>query len=147
MYPSAMLTYESKVVITARRDRIWSVIADVERWPDWTPTVSRIEPLDAPALSLGARFRILQPRLRPAIWTVTDVRATQGFVWETRFPGTRIAAEHWIYPSSGVGYDVLLRVSFSGLLGVALGTFTRRLTKSYLAQEATSLKQTIDTGA
>jgi len=147
MYPSAMLTYESKVVITAPRERIWGVIADVERWPDWTPTVTRIEPLDAPALSLGARFRVLQPRLRPAIWTVTDFRAAQGFVWETRFPGTRVAAEHWIYPSSGEGYDVSLRVSFSGLLGVALGTFTRRLTKSYLAQEATSLRQTIDNRA
>jgi hypothetical protein len=142
-----MLTYESKIAITAPRDRIWTVVADVVRWAEWTPTVTRVEPVDSATPSLGARFRVLQPRLRPAVWTITDFRPGQGFVWETRFPAARVAAEHWIYPASGEGYDVSLRVSFSGLFGVALGTFTRRLTRSYLAQEAESLKRRVETPA
>jgi len=139
-----MLTYESKVTIAAPRNLIWAVIADVERWFEWTPTVVRIEPLDSAPLILGARFRVLQPRLRPAVWTVTDFRPAQGFVWETRRPGTRVAAEHWIYAATGDGFDVSLRATFSGLFGVAIGTFMRGLTRSYLAQEAAALKQRVE---
>lgn len=140
-----MLAYESKTTIAASRDHIWDVIVDVGRWHEWTPTISRIEAIDAAPMGLGARFKVWQPKLRPAVWTVTDFRPAHGFTWESRFRGARIGAEHWIYPAERDGFDVSLRVRFGGILGVAIGTFSGRLTRSYLATEAAALKRRVET--
>ena len=37
-----MTHFSVTVDIPAPPDRVWAVIADVERWPEWTPTVTRI---------------------------------------------------------------------------------------------------------
>lgn len=140
-----MLAYESKVTIAAPRERIWAVVVDVARWQEWTPTVTRIDAIDSAPMGLGAKFRIFQPKLRPAVWTITDFRPSHGFTWESRFPGTRVAAEHWIYPAEGDGFDVSLRVRFGGIFGVAIGTFSGRLTRGYLATEAAALKRRVET--
>jgi len=34
------------VDIAAPPGGVWAVIADVERWPEWTPTVTRLQRLD-----------------------------------------------------------------------------------------------------
>ena len=31
-----------KFITTARPDAIWRILADVEQWPNWTPTVQEI---------------------------------------------------------------------------------------------------------
>jgi hypothetical protein len=142
-----MLTYESTVTITASRESIWAVIADVERWHEWTPTMTRVEPISSGPIGLGARFKVVQPKLRPAVWTVADFRPGYGFTWESRYPGTRIVAEHWIYPSEGPGYNVSLRVGFGGLFGAVIGKLKGALTKAYLSQEAESLKRRVETAA
>lgn len=37
-------------VTAARPDTVWQVLADVEHWHNWTPTIQQIEPLDAGGL-------------------------------------------------------------------------------------------------
>jgi len=142
-----MPAYESTVTIKGSRERIWTVIADVERWHEWTPTVTRIEAMGSGPMGLGARFRVLQPKLRPAVWTVTNFRPAQGFTWESRNPGTRVVAEHSIHAANGNEFKVLLRVTFLGLFGVVVGMLFGGLTESYLAQESVSLKRRVETPA
>lgn len=43
--------------IAAPSSRVWEVIADHERWPEWFPSVSRVEALD-PAEGVGGRRRV-----------------------------------------------------------------------------------------
>ena len=58
-----LLTYESNAVILASAERIWTLVADVTRWHEWTPTIASVEPLDSGLIQQGSRFRIVQPRL------------------------------------------------------------------------------------
>lgn len=58
-------------VTSARPDRVWQVIADVEHWRNWTPTVVEIKPLSNTGLSVGARYQVSQPKLRRAVYEVT----------------------------------------------------------------------------
>ena len=62
---------ETSISIAAPPERIWPALADVAAWPDWLPTVTRVEPLDGRELAPGRRYRIAQPRLQTAVWTVT----------------------------------------------------------------------------
>ena len=84
-------------------------------------------------------MRIDQPKLRPAVWTVTLWQPGQRFVWEAANPGVRVVAEHAIAPSAG-GCTVTLTVHFNGLLGSAMGALNRKLTCHYLELEANGLK-------
>ena len=43
---------------SATPERIWAILADVERWREWTPTVLSIEPLTAGGLRMGAKYRV-----------------------------------------------------------------------------------------
>ena len=74
-----------RVIINASPAAIWQVLADVERWPTWTPTVLEVEPLTSNGakngLKVGARYRVVQPKLRPAVYEVTECAPHQAFTW------------------------------------------------------------------
>jgi uncharacterized protein YndB with AHSA1/START domain len=135
-----MTDFSITVDIAAPPERVWSVMADVERWPDWTPTVTRIERLDQGPLAVGSRARIRQPKLPVAIWEVTELREGLGFSWVTRSPGVRVVARHGVEPV-GQGTRATLSVGFSGLLGGLVARFTRGLNLRYLALEAQGLRE------
>ena len=44
--------------IDASPEDIWRVLVDVERWPEWTPSITRLEKLDPGDLRVGQRVRI-----------------------------------------------------------------------------------------
>jgi uncharacterized membrane protein len=139
-----MITYESSTSIDAPAEAVWRVLSDVVQWPKWLPTVSRVEPLNGTSLRLGSRFVVHQPGLRPATWTVSEIDEPRRFAWVARSPGIRMVAEHDVTQDSSAISRVVLRFSFGGLLGGIVGRIFRNVTESYLAQEATSLKQRVE---
>ena len=139
-----MLSYEATAEINANRESIWRVLAAVDTWPAWLSTVSSVEPLDDQALRLGARYRIIQPKLRPARWIVTLLEPLYRFAWETRSPGLVIVGDHIIHESSPNSSTVVLRISFGGLLGRPVGRLTRNITEHYLTLEAAALKLKVE---
>ena len=128
------------VDIAAPPEGVWAVISDVERWSEWTPTVTRIERLDQGPLAVGSRARIRQPKLPPAVWRVSDLSEGQSFTWVSRSPGVSVIATHSVEPA-GQGARATLSIRFSGLLGPLVATCTRRLTERYLALEAQGLRE------
>lgn len=75
-------TIESTIDIAAPTDKVWAIMTDIERWPDWTPTVSQAELLGGTDLTVGGRARLRQPKLPEAIWTVTIVKPLGYFEWQ-----------------------------------------------------------------
>ena len=139
-----MLVYESKIIINARSHRVWKLLSDVTRWPQWLPTVTHVVALDGESIVVGARYRVQQPRLRPAVWTVTEVEGSQRFVWEAYLTGIRMIAEHAVVEKAQDVSEVILRYSFDGLLGGIVGRIFRPIVTRYLAQEATALKHSVE---
>jgi uncharacterized membrane protein len=60
---------ESSVEIDAPASLVWDVFSDVERWPEWTDSVTRLVALDGPGLAIGKRFEIKQPKLPTLVWS------------------------------------------------------------------------------
>jgi uncharacterized membrane protein len=139
-----MPSYNRSVVIAASRESVWSVLADVAAWADWLPTVNSVEPLDSRALSPGARFCILQPKLRPATWVVTQLEPPKRFVWESRSPGLAAIADHVVEEHSPGHSTVVLRMTFAGLLSGPVGLLFGSITEDYLSQEAATLKSVVE---
>lgn len=136
-----MTNFRIEVEIQAPPDRVWAVIRDIERWHEWTPTVRSIRRLDTGPLAVGSRARILQPKLPPADWRVTELDDHQAhFTWITRGPGVQVTARHGVVPS-GSGSRATLSLQFSGALAPLLARWTRSLNQRYLAIEANGLKQ------
>ena len=139
-----MPAYELSVSVAAPREAVWRVLFDVAGWPEWLPTVSKVEPLDETPLGVGSRFVVHQPRLRPAIWVLSEIDPPRRFVWVARSPGIEMVADHTVVEDSPATASVVLRFSFSGFLGSILGNLFGTLTRSYLKQEAASLKQRVE---
>ncbi|MGE0706168.1 MAG: NnrU family protein [Vicinamibacterales bacterium] len=130
--------------IDAPPERVWALMADVLHWPDWLPTMTAVEPLDSPALALGTRYRIVQPRLMPTIWTVVRLEPLRAFAWESRAPGVRALADHSLSPMPDGSTSVTLRVQFLGPLYVLARVLAGSLTREYLAREAAWLKTRVE---
>lgn len=66
-----MSLYRITAEIHAPAERVWEVLSTVESWPRWLPTVVNVEALEGMPLRLGARFRLVQPKLRRGLANVS----------------------------------------------------------------------------
>jgi len=136
-----MVDFRIDVGIHAPADRVWAVMRDIERWPEWTPTVKRIRRLDAGELAVGSCARISQPKLLPAKWEVTELSdAERRFSWVTRGPGMQLTARHRVEAAVD-GSRATLSLHFAGPLGGLFARLTANLNERYLALEANGLRK------
>ena len=132
--------------IQAPPERVWAVLCDVERWPEWTASMKSVRRLDGGPLAAGSRARVAQPKLLPAVWQVTEFDANRSFTWVSRSPGVCVAGGH-ILEARGSGCRVTLTAQFSGWLGPLMARLMRGISERYLAMEAAGLKQRSEQGS
>jgi carbon monoxide dehydrogenase subunit G len=132
------------VTIAAPPERVWSVVVDVDRWPERIPTVDAVERLDAGPLVVGSRTRLQQPRLPTAVWTVTELTQGSSFTWVSRSPGVTVTASHLVEPHPD-GSRLTLAVDVSGPIARMGWLMTRSLTRRYVETEAASMKRAAET--
>ena len=135
-----------RFVTSAPSAIIWQILADVEHWPDWTPTVIEIRPLGGMGLKVGARYRVVQPNLRPAIYEVTECIPNQKFMWVQKLHGGAMVADHRLAPRDGAT-EVELSFTSNGLLANLVAGVFSKLIREYVATEARSLKNRCDAAA
>jgi uncharacterized membrane protein len=118
---------------------VWAVWTDIERWPEWTASMSRIERLDPGPLAVGQRARVRQPRLPAVVWRVTELEEGHGFVWVNESPGARVTGSHRIEAHQN-GSRATLAISYGGPIACLIGWLSRALTVRYLQLEAAGLR-------
>lgn len=125
--------------IAAPTERVWQVMRDVDRWHEWTPSVTSIRRLDERPFAVGSRLVIRQPKFPPALWKLTAIDPGRSFTWISGGPGLRVVARHSVEPT-GAGSRATLSLELLGLFGGIFGRMTRDITERYLAFEANGLK-------
>ena len=130
--------FQRSVDIAAPPDIVWSIMSDVERWHEWTPSVRSVRLLDKP-LAVGSRAWIRQPKFPPALWAVTAIEPGRGFIWKSGTPGMWVYGHHTVEPAAG-GARATLRLHYEGMLAALLARMTRGITNRYLDYEAAGLK-------
>ncbi len=136
---------ERSIEIAAPRATVWGVMADVERWPEWTPTMTSVERLDGGPFAVGSRVRIRQPRLPTAVWTVTAFEPERYLEWQNASPGLESLAGHRLEGAAG-GTRVTLSLRWRGWVAPVLRLFYGRLARRYVQTEAEGLKQRCEAG-
>jgi len=131
--------FSISIDIDAPADRVYEVMADTDRWHEWTPSVTSIKRLDSGPFVVGSRAVIRQPMFPPALWTVTAIDERKGFTWSNQAPGIKVIAHHSI-DAIGDRSKATLSLRYEGFLGRLLARLTRGITNRYLAMEAKGLK-------
>jgi len=139
-----MSKYSTSIIINASQEVIWKVLSDVTYWNEWTPTITKVEVLDQPELKLGNRYKIVQPKLQPAVWTVVVLTPPSSFTWESSKPGILMVAEHNIKSTRANQCELKLTFAFEGLFGEIIGRMYGKMVESYIVIEAQSLKKRVE---
>jgi uncharacterized membrane protein len=139
-------TYSVTLRIDAPPEKVFAVLCDVERWPEWTATMSSVQRLESGPFGVGSSARIRQPRLRAAVWQVTGFEDQRNFTWSTRSPGLRMTAGHLIAPQDQ-GSSATLSFELSGFMARLAARLYGSLIERYITTEAQGLKRRCESGA
>ena len=139
------LVFSTSVEIAVPVARVWQVMSDVDRWHEWTPSITNIERVDGAPFEVGMRATVRQPKLPRATWTVTALEPGRSFAWVSTAPGVRMVAYHQVDPV-GVASRATLVLECGGVLGRVIGYLTRRISERYLGLEASGLKARSENG-
>ena len=135
------MQFERAVQIDAPAENVWSVLVDVANWPSWNQSVREVELLDGSEVSMGSRFKVSQPRMRPLLWKVTKLEPGRSFSWSASEPGIIIDGDHEIAADRPDGVTVTLRVVQRGPMTWLVDLLTGPRSRRYVQMEADGLKQ------
>ena len=108
------MAFTTSVEIDTPHSRVWDILVEVERWPEWTDSMTQIELWDGADFALGTRVRIRQPRLPAVVWTVTEFEPGIRFRWKAPSFGGTILARHSLEPQPSGRTTVVLTTSSRG---------------------------------
>lgn len=130
---------------TASAETVWQVLTDLDRWKDWTPTILEIVPLGERSLEAGARYRVTQPGLKPAVYEVSASVPNENFTWMQKIPGGSLIASH-VIRATGESTEVELAFYSEGWAATVVATFLSRKIREFVATEARGLKAQCEGG-
>jgi len=135
------MSYQTSVSINAPAERVWSELIDVESWPQFTASMTRVIRLDHGPLQRGSQARIKQPNVPPMVWTVTDFQSGRQFTWSATAGGVSTIATHVLTPGPGDGVTLTLSIENTGLLAWLVDLLSAGLTRRYVNMEAAGMKR------
>lgn len=127
--------------IDAEPEAVWAVLTDLQRWPQWTESVARVERLDDGPFAVGSTARVEQPRLRPMVWRVTEFDPGWSFTWTATSGGVITLGGHRLTPLPEGGARLDLSIHQSGLLAPLVGLLAGSTTRRYIVMKAAGLKR------
>lgn len=134
-----MRKFSISIDIAAPPARVWEVMSDVERWHEWTASVTSVKQLTEGPFAIGTRVVIKQPKFPPAFWEVIQLEPGRSFTWESVAPGFRAVGQHSVDATSA-GSRATLVLDYQGLFGGLMGAMTAAITQRYVTMEANGLK-------
>jgi carbon monoxide dehydrogenase subunit G len=119
------MRFESSVDIDAPAERVWALVDKLEEWPQWMPSIKKIERVSQGALTAGSRLSVtakvsgLTVRL---LMTITEFVPERNVVLEGKALGTKLTRFYTLKPVNGktkltIGGDVSGALAWLGHRG------------------------------
>ena len=133
------MRYETSGTTAAEPSRLWEVVSDVERWPEWIEVYEEVRRAGHGALAPGESIHVKQRGLAAGDWTVSELDEGRVFAWTSRQPGVRIVGRHVVDALPGGGSRLTLQLEMSGWASGIVGALLGRKSRSYVALECARL--------
>jgi len=138
----AGMRFESSVHIDAPAERVWALVDKLEEWPQWMPSIKKIERISQGPLTAGSQLSVtakvsgLTVRL---LMTVTSFVAERNVVLEGKTLGTKLARFYILEPVNGK-----TRLTVGGDVSGALARLARRGGQKISTEIALAVKTKIE---
>jgi uncharacterized protein YndB with AHSA1/START domain len=100
----------AEVVVAAPRERVWELLTDLDRMPEWSPELVRMVALKRGGLRVGQWYLGVNRR-KAVVWPTRNVVAIlepgRALAWDTRSSGARWI---WELEPEGVGEGAHTRI-------------------------------------
>jgi hypothetical protein len=137
-----MMEYQASTTIDAPPERVWAVLTDTGKWPEWDPFCDKIEG----SLSLGAKMKAFS-KLSPGRafpLKVTVLEANRKMTWSGGMPLGLFKGERtFTLEPNGSGTAFTLREVFSGPMLKLIGKSIPDMTEAFQAFAA-GLKKRVE---
>jgi uncharacterized protein YndB with AHSA1/START domain len=142
-----MVHFDVEIEIDASPARVWAVLVDVERWPEWMASYTSVEWLGEGPLRVGSAARVRQPGLSAATYTVTELVAGVEFTWSSTTAGVRTTGRHVVRPRPDGRAALALSIEQSGVLAGPVGLLLGRKIRRFLTIESEGLRAAAETAS
>lgn len=133
------MRYETSIGIDAPPEQAWTIVSDVERYPERTASITRVEPGKTP-FGIGAIYRLDVKGTRRADWTVIELVEGRRFAWRATIQGVTAEATHEV-TAADTGSTLTLAVNYTGFAAKLLRPLIGRTTRKNLAMESAGMKR------
>ncbi|MEO8541821.1 MAG: SRPBCC family protein [bacterium] len=134
-----MARWERSVEIDATPARVWSIMSDVEKWPEWTSSIESVQ-LPVP-LALGAAAVVKAKGTSKATWRVTEWNPGRNFTWATSLRGAKTVGEHVIEGNGEGKSRVILAIEVKGFMAGLFRPLISKVITTNLDLESAGLKR------
>ena len=111
------MKFSSSVEINAHPEKVWALVNEFEEWPQWIPSIKKIEKLSEGALGEGSKIRVIAKSTITVKLLMTIIEFVPGrhAVMQGKVLGTEMTRYYTIEPLNG-GTMLTAGGEVSGLL-------------------------------
>lgn len=136
------MRFESSIDINAPAERIWALIDKLEEWPQWMPSIKKIERVSKGPLTVGSQLSVTVKvsgfTLR-LLMTIAEFVPERNVVLEGKALGTKLTRFYALEPVDG-----RTKITIGGDVSGALAWLARRGGQQISAEIAVAAKKKIE---
>jgi len=136
------MRFESSVDINAPIKKVWALIDKLEEWPQWMPSIKKIERVSRGPLGVGSQLSVTARVSRLTVkllMTITEFVPERNVVLEGKVLGTKLTRFYALKPANGK-----TKVTIGGDVSGALAWLACRGGKKVSTEIAVAVKTKIE---
>lgn len=136
------MRFESSIDINAPAEKVWALVDKLEEWPQWMPSIKKIERLSKEPLTVGSKFSVTAKVSRLTVkllMTITKFVPERTVVLQGKALGTKLTRFYILEPVNGK-----TKVTIGGDVSGALAWLARRGGQAVSAEIAQAVKNRVE---
>ena len=136
------MTFESSIDINAPAEKVWALVDKLEEWPQWMPSIKKIERLSKGPLTVGSQLSVtaeVSGLTVTLLMTITEFVPQRSVVLEGKALGTKLTRFYTLEPVNGK-----TKVTIGGDVSGALAWLARRGGQAISDEIALAVKTRIE---
>jgi len=136
------MRFESSIDINAPAEKVWALIDKLEEWPQWMPSIKKIERLSKGPLTVGSQLSVTAKVSRLTVkllMTITEFVPERTVVLEGKALGTKLTRFYTLEPVNGK-----TKVTIGGDVSGALAWLACRGGQAVSAEIAQAVKKRVE---